>query len=75
MPKRKIKLTFPEELITEPVIYQLGHKFKVITNILQANVTKDYGWVVLELEGKVEEIDKAIWYLQERKVKVEDINT
>jgi ABC-type methionine transport system ATPase subunit len=71
MAKRKVKLTFPEELITEPVIYKLGHEFKVVTNILQANVTKDSGWVVLEIDGENDEIGKAIDNLRDKGVKVE----
>jgi ABC-type methionine transport system ATPase subunit len=70
MAKRKVKLTFPEELIKEPVIYKLGHEFKIITNILQANVTKDSGWVVLEIDGANNEIDKAIDSLRDKGVKV-----
>lgn len=74
MATRKVKLTFPEKLITEPVIYRLGHNFKVITNINQANVNKDSGWVVLELNGELEEIDRAIQYLKEKEIKVELID-
>lgn len=75
MAKREVKLTFPEELITEPVVYKLGYEFKVITNIIRANVTNDFGWVVLELTGESKEIDRAIQYLQEKGVKVETVDS
>ncbi len=60
MAKERVKFTFPPTLIKEPVIHNMSVKYEVITNIRRANVTKDQGWVVLELEGRKEAIDKAI---------------
>jgi ABC-type methionine transport system ATPase subunit len=71
MAKREIRLTFPESLICEPVIYRLGHDFKIVTNIRRANVTKDSGWVVLELEGEKDEIERAMEDLTSKGIKVE----
>lgn len=73
MARKVLNLTFPKKLIKEPAIYHIGHKFKVITNIRKANVTSDYGWVLLELEGELDEIEKAEKYLIERGIIVEDI--
>ena len=53
MASKRVRFTFPTQLITEPVIYQLGQKFQVVTNIRRADVREDMGWVVLELEGAV----------------------
>lgn len=75
MAKREVKLTFSEELITEPVIYNLGHTFKVITNIKRANVTQDTGWVDLEIEGETEEINWAISDLRAKGVDVHTIDS
>ncbi len=33
MAKRRVMFTFPPELITEPIIYNLGQQFHVVTNI------------------------------------------
>ena len=68
-----LNLTFPKKLIKEPLIYNLGHKFKVITNIRKANVTNDYGWVLLELNGNLEEIKKAEGYMSDLGIIVEDV--
>ena len=73
MAKKVLNLTFPKKLIKEPLIYNLGHKFKIVTNIRKANVTSDYGWVLLELEGDVEEIKKAEDYLKKLEIIVEDV--
>lgn len=69
----KARLTFPNELVTEPVIYNLGRKYKIITNIRRANITQNAGWVILEINGDQNEIDKAVEYLENIKVKVEPV--
>ncbi len=75
MAKREVKLTFAEGLITEPVIYNLGHTFKVITNIKRANVSQETGWVDLELEGEMEEINRAISDLRSKGVEIHPIDS
>ena len=46
------------------VIYELGQRFRVITNIRKADVTETQGWVLLELEGEEDEIDRCLqWAL------------
>ncbi len=73
MAKRRVMFTFPQELITQPIIYNLGLQFKVITNIRRADVAEDRGWVVLELEGAQEDIDKGIAWVSETGVRVDPI--
>lgn len=73
MAKRFFKLTFPQELITEPILYNMGKQFKLITNIFRANVTQDKGWALLQLEGKVEDINKAISWAEGKGVEVEQL--
>jgi len=69
--KRCVTFTFPSELSTEPVIYNLGMQFGVITNILRANITEDIGWMMLDMEGKEEDIEQGIAWVTGRGVKVE----
>ncbi len=64
---------FPARLITRPVVHELGHKFKVITNVRQASVADEVGIVSLELEGEREEIKRSIAWLEEIGVKVEPV--
>jgi L-aspartate semialdehyde sulfurtransferase ferredoxin len=73
----RLWLMYPARLITTPLIYEIGHKFEVVTNIRQASVTEEIGIVSLELDGEREEIKKAIAWLEEQGVKVEpvEINT
>jgi len=73
MAKRQVMFTFPEELIKEPIIYNLGHQFKVVTNIRRADVSEKRGWVVLELEGEEEEIEQGIAWVISKGVRVDPV--
>lgn len=73
MARRRLHLTFPERLITEPVIYNVGKRFEVVTNIRRANVEERVGWVILEVTGADEEIDRAVEYLDDLGVQVSEI--
>lgn len=67
----------PSKLITRPLLWELGKKFEVVTNVRQVSVTDEIGVVSLSLEGEREVIKKAIAWLEELGVKVEpvEINT
>jgi len=73
MAKRQVMFTFPEELIKEPIIYSLGHQFKVVTNIRRADISAAKGWVVLELEGEEEEIEQGIAWVTSKGVRVDPV--
>jgi ABC-type methionine transport system ATPase subunit len=73
MATKRIKLTFPQELIKEPLIFTMAKKFDVMPNIRRAKVTESVGEVVLELEGTNENLEKGITYLTERGVTVETV--
>ena len=73
MTKRRVMFTFPEELIKEPIIYNLSHQFKVVTNIRRADVSEDRGWVVLELDGEEEEIEQGITWVTSKGVRVDPV--
>ncbi len=73
MALRRIRLTFPETLIQEPIIYQMGHEFRVVTNIRMADVDERVGWVILELNGADDEIQRAIDWAESKGVRVDPI--
>ena len=75
--KQRLWLMFPTKLITRPVLWEMGKKFEIVTNVRQASVTDEIGLVSLSLEGEREEIKKAIVWLEELGIKVEpvEINT
>ena len=73
MAKRQVMFTFPEELIREPIIYNLGRQFEVVTNIRRADISVHKGWVALELEGEEDEIQRGIRWVQEQGVRVDPV--
>ena len=73
MPNMKVHIQFPEDKIKEPVIYQIGHEYKVVTNVRRADVRETTGWMDLELTGESAEIDRAIAGLRKKGVIVDPI--
>jgi ABC-type methionine transport system ATPase subunit len=71
--RKKVFLTFPQQLVKEPIVWQIGQEFKVVTNIRGASITDDLALFALMLEGDQGNIDQAIQYLMERGVKVESL--
>ena len=70
MAKQRVKFTFQESLVKQPVIYELGRKFKLVPNIRRADVGEDVGWVVLELDGDEEEIKSGLEWVSSTGVRV-----
>jgi len=66
-----VRLTFPASLIKDPVIYQLGKQYKVVTSIRRADVREDAGWVELDLDGEAAELERALDYCRSRGIEVE----
>ncbi|MDI6857933.1 MAG: NIL domain-containing protein [Dehalococcoidia bacterium] len=73
MAKQRVKFTFPQELITLPIIYELGRCFPLVTNIRRADVTEDRGWVILELEGELDQIERGLEWVASRGVRVDPV--
>jgi ABC-type methionine transport system ATPase subunit len=69
--KRRVKLTFPQHLIKEPVLFRMAKKYDVMPNIRRARVTDTVGEMVLELEGTEENLEKGIKSLETQGVVVE----
>ena len=71
--QKRLWLMYPPRLIKQPFIWEVGHKFKVVTNIRQASVTDEIGIVCLELNGPRSEVDAAIKWLEKNNVNVEPV--
>jgi ABC-type methionine transport system ATPase subunit len=67
----KVRLTFPEALVGEPVIAMLALNHGVVANIRRANVEDDTGWIVCELSGTSAALDAAVSWLEATGVKVD----
>ncbi len=73
MPSIRFHIRFPEEKIKEPIIYQIGREYKIVTNVRRADVRETTGWMDVELTGETAEIDRAVQGLREKGVLVDPI--
>lgn len=64
MPTRHLRLTFPSNQVTEPVIYHLATDHNVVPNIRRANIENHFGWMVVELTGSAAALGAAQQYLE-----------
>ena len=70
--KIKAEFIFPGRLKDEAIICYLCKDFDIIVNILEASFSTDTGWAILILEGREEEINKAVGYLLSKKIEIKD---
>jgi len=70
---RRFKLTFPENLIQEPVLFTVAKELDVLPNIRRAKVSATAGEILLELSGEDENLDSAVNRFEELGVEVEPI--
>ena len=69
----RLWLMYPSKKITQPIIWQLAQKFKVVTNVRQASVTGEIGIVCLELSGLRPEVKATIKWLVSLGISVEPV--
>lgn len=69
----RVYLTFPKNLVKEPLVCLMAKKFDILFNIRGSTVTAEMGLVALEIDGERAEVDKAIKWLKDKGVIVEPI--
>ena len=74
MAKRRLTLTFSAEVITEPIVYNLGQQFNLVTNICRADLTEDKGWILVEIDGADKDIEAGITWAISRGVRVDEVS-
>ena len=70
---RRLWLMYPPRLIQTPLIWELGHRFELVTNVRQASVNDEIGVVCLEVTGSRDRIKSAIKWLERKGVSVEPV--
>ena len=71
MAKRRVMLSFIPETITEPIIYTISQQFNLVTNIRQADLAEDRGWIVVEFDGNEEDIEAGLAWAISKGVRVD----
>jgi ABC-type methionine transport system ATPase subunit len=64
MAVKHLRLTFPENQVTQPVIYHVVKDFNVIPSIRRASIENHFGWMIVEITGEPADLAAAIKYLE-----------
>jgi ABC-type methionine transport system ATPase subunit len=67
----RVKLTFPEVLVREPIIARMVKELDIVPNIRRADVGEAEGWMICELDGDGSTIDRAVEWLRGEGVQVD----
>jgi L-aspartate semialdehyde sulfurtransferase ferredoxin len=59
----RVKLTFPEHLVRQPIIGRMVQEFGVLPNIRRASVEEHVGWMICEIDGDEARVDAAVAWL------------
>ena len=73
MARMRVRLTFPADLVQEPILYRLVKDFDILINIRRADVKADHGWVMLEMEASEETLERGVAWLKQRGLQVDPI--
>lgn len=70
----RVKLTFPEQLVREPIVGRMVQDFGVLPNIRRASVEEHMGWMICEIDGEQDRVDAAVSWLVDLGVQVDRLN-
>lgn len=66
----RVHLTFPADLVREPVIYRMAKAHHLVPNIRKARVTESSGEAILDISGADEDVERGLASLAARGVRV-----
>ncbi len=67
----RVKLTFPDELVREPIIARMVKELDIVPNIRRADVGEHSGWIICELDGDGTTVEGAVEWLRAEGVRVD----
>jgi len=70
----RVKLTFPEHLVREPIIGRMVKEFDVMPNIRRASVSEQVGWMICEVGGDDAAVDRALAWLGGLGIQVDQLS-
>ena len=71
--KQRVKFTFQIEDVKDPIIYNLGKNFDLVTNIRRADINDEVGWVILEIQGKESSVTDGLNWITSMGVREDPI--
>ncbi|MFO1052283.1 MAG: NIL domain-containing protein [Planctomycetota bacterium] len=71
--KKQLEIEFSQEMVKQPLVYQLNRKFDLVINLRAGQWTEEGGFLRLELEGAPEEIERVLTFLRDQGVSIKDV--
>ena len=74
MRKKRVVLTFPPNLIEQPIAYNLIKDYDLMVNVLRGNITpREQGRLIVEVSGSKKNVDAGMNYLSGLGVEVQSL--
>jgi hypothetical protein len=71
--RRRVELTYPPELLSEPILFRLITEYQITVNVIEARVTPDEAWFVIDLDGSELAVVSGLCWLAEQGIQVRDL--
>lgn len=71
MSDQVVRLVYPPELLSLPIINQLIRRYDLTVNILRAQIGGDDRWIEVQLAGNPAVIEEAIKWLENMGIEVQ----
>ncbi len=71
MIERTVRFTYPKNLLNQPLIHGLIRQFNLLTNILEAQVTAQGGYLIVTLRGDERAVQQGLEWMESQGVQVE----
>jgi L-aspartate semialdehyde sulfurtransferase ferredoxin len=69
--EKKVHLTIPKDQLNQPLIYKLIRYFDLETNILEAHISEESGWLIMLVQGDPDWLQKGMEWVVEQGVTIE----
>ena len=70
--ERKVYLTYPPHLVDQPIIHEFIKKFDVVVNILEANVTRQEGWLLVAVRGEEQVVKEGLDWMSVQGIEIKE---
>ena len=71
--KRLLRLIYPQELVTEPVLWKVATTHRLVPNIRSAKVTATAGTMVVEFSGEPADLEAGLRTLTGLGIRAEEV--
>jgi len=67
----RVRLTFRDELIKEPLVGKMMRRYDVLPNIRRADIDDTLGWMICEITGERATVEEALAWIADQGVQVD----